>query len=369
MPEMPALGTPEKQPPVAQVAIIAAVVGTVAGLAYWVTHRPVDAAPTAEPTAQAAPAQQEAAPTQPSAPAVAPAAQPTPEAPVAAMAPTPAPAAPAPLAVPKERGGLKAVSATIAGPLETAIVGEVGRDVGGPLTQVITRSLVWWVKVPGDLLKGDSLSAVYEEREGQEPLVHAVRFTSRKFGKTFEAFRFQPKAEAHPRFFQLDGSTLEEQLADPPIDDYEQITSLLRDGRRHKGVDFKAPVGTTVRATFDGTIVRKNWNFRGNGNSLEIEEAGGQHRTALFLHLSEIPKSVQPGDKVKRGQMLAKSGNTGRSFAPHLHYQLMKGTTVVDPFESHQTHRAALASADRPDFDAAVAKFKALMPADTLAGN
>lgn len=372
MPEMPTLGTTEKKQPIAQVAIIAAVVGTIAGLGYWVTHRH-PSEPTPEPVAAPAPAEGTAAPVAAElapgmgevAPTTAPAAAPTAAAPTA-QAPS---APPAPLAVPKAKDGMKTVTATIAGPLESAIVGQVGRDVGGPLTQVVNRSLVWWVKVPGDLLKGDTLSAIYEEREGQEPLVHAVRYTSRKFGKTFEAFRYQAKGDVSPKFYQLDGSTLEEQLVDSPIDEYEQITSLLRDGRKHKGVDFKAPVGTPVRATFDGVIVRKNWNFRGNGNSIEIEESGGQGRTALYLHLSEVPKSVQPGDKVKRGQVLAKSGNTGHSFAPHLHYQLMKGTTVVDPFQSHKTRRDSLASDQRASFDGAVAKLKALMPADTLAGN
>lgn len=377
MPEMPTLGTTEKKQPIAQVAIIAAVVGTVAGLGYWVTHRhpseptpePVAAtpAPVAAEGAAAPVAAEPAAGMGDTAPA-APTAPPAPTAPTAAAAPAPAPA-PAALAVPKAKDGMKTVTATISGPLESAIVAQVGRDVGSPLTQVVNRSLVWWVKVPGDLLKGDTLSAIYEEREGQEPLVHAVRYTSRKFGKTFEAFRYQAKGDANAKFYQLDGSTLEEQLVDSPIDEYEQITSLLRDGRKHKGVDFKAPVGTPVRATFDGVIVRKNWNFRGNGNSLEIEESGGQGRTALYLHLSEVPKSVQPGDKVKRGQVLAKSGNTGHSFAPHLHYQLMKGSTVVDPFQSQKTRRDSLASDQRASFDGAVAKLKALMPADTLAGN
>lgn len=364
MSDMPTLGAPEKkQPPIAQVAVIAAVVGVVAGLGYWLSHR-------AEPVALVSQAEAAPAPVE----AVAPAAEVTPTAgvPTPPVVPTVAANAVVPSAAPAPKAradGLRTFSATINGPLETAIVTEVGRDVGGPLTQVVNRSLVWWVKVPGDLLKGDTLSAVYEERDGQEPVVHAVRYTSRKFGKTFEAYRFQPSSAAHPAFFQLDGTTLEEQLSDPPLDDYEQITSLLRDGRKHKGVDFKAPVGTPVRATFDGVVTRKNWNFRGNGNSLEIEETGGQHRTALFLHLSEVSKEVQAGMHVKRGQLVAKSGNTGRSFAPHLHYQLMRDGTVIDPFQSHQTSRATLPGDQRPGFDAAVAKLRASMPGDAVAGN
>jgi murein DD-endopeptidase MepM/ murein hydrolase activator NlpD len=258
---------------------------------------------------------------------------------------------------------------TINGPLESAIVSSAGKEVGNALTQVVNRSLVWWLRVPQDLVKGDTLAVVYETREGQEPLVHAVRFTSRKLGKTLEAWRFQPKEGAFARFFQTDGSELEERLVDSPLDNWEQITSLLRDGRKHKGVDFKTPVGTPVKATFDGTITRRNWNFRGNGNSIEVQESGGQGRTAMFLHLSELPKgSALPGQKVKKGEVLAKSGNTGHSFAPHLHYQLMKGETVLDPFTSHATMRVQLPASDKVGFEAQVAKLKALMPAETVVG-
>jgi murein DD-endopeptidase len=351
---MPTLGTTEKKSPLAQVAIVATVVGSLAGFGYWVTHRPSATSMEAAVAPDAVPAGAQAVPA-----AGAP----------LAMAPSVTPVIPPPTPLNPPRSGPRTVSVTITGPLETAIVGDLGRELGGPLTQVINRSLVWWLKVPGDVLKGDSLTAVYEAREGQEPLVHAVRFTSRKFGKTFEAFRYQAKGEAHAKFFQPDGTTLEEHLTDPPIDDYEQITSLLRDGRKHKGVDFKAPVGTPVRATFDGVIARKNWNFRGNGNSIEIQETGGKGRTALYLHLSEIPKSVKIGERVKRGQAFAKSGNTGHSFAPHLHYQLMIGSTVVDPFESHKTARASLQADDRAGFDTAVARLKALMPVETIAEN
>lgn len=254
---------------------------------------------------------------------------------------------------------LERLGVTLKGPLETAVVDAVGRDVGTPLTQVINRSLVWWLRVPQDLTRGDALAAVFEQRVDQEPLVHAVRFTSRKLGKTLEAYRFQPAGAPFPRYFHPDGSELEEHLVDGPIDAWEQITSLLRDGRRHKGIDFKAPVGSPVKATFDGVVIRKNWNFQSNGNSLEIRETGGKGRTAIYLHLSELPSSMALGTRVRKGQLIATSGNTGRSFAPHLHYQLMLGGRVVDPFDSHATRRPVLPAADRPAFEAAMRALQA----------
>ncbi len=359
MSDLPELGASTPTSPIVPVAVLAIAVGALAGGGYWWTHREPatdSSAPVAQGAAPEAPAVAEVLPT----PAEAPTTTPLP-----GSAATKATVA----ASPPSKSGLQTLHATITGPLESAIVEQVGREVGGPLTQVINRSLVWWLKVPGELLKGDTVTALYEAREGQEPLVHAVRYTSRKFGKTFEAFRYQPKGDPHARFFQPDGSALEERLVDSPLDRYEQITSLLRDGRKHKGVDFKAPVGTPVRATFEGTIARKNWNFRGNGNSVEVQEFGGQGRTALFLHLSDVEKGVSVGVHVNKGQVIARSGNTGRSFAPHLHYQLMHGTTVVDPFKSHRTERAQLPADERAAFEAVVASHKSQLPKDTLAGN
>ena len=336
-PEMPTLGAQPKKSPLAGVAITAAIVGLVAGGVYWWKHRAAEV--PAEVEISALP--------------------PVVEAPVAAAQVPPA-ALPAKADAPL---GLKSFRTEIKGPLEQAIVAAVGKDVGQPLTQVINRSLVWWLKVPGDLLKGDLLQVVYEERAGMEPLVHAVTFTSKKLGKTFEAYRFKSKDEVFARYYEPSGEELELRLVDGPLDSWEQVTSLLRDGRKHKGVDFKTAVGTPVKATFDGTIARKNWSFGRNGNSLEVHEAGGKGRVALFLHLSELPKSVAAGQRVKKGEVIGKSGNSGHSFAPHLHYQLMKGDKVIDPFESHSTFKKSLEAAEKPKLEAEVLRFRGLIGA------
>lgn len=351
MPEMPTLGAAPKKSPVASIAITAVVVGLLTGGIYWVRSSPSDTGPAA-PTPQVGEA------TIPQ--AIDPAGTP------AVGVPSIAPIAAAPVVA--EKGGLRAFQVTISGPLESAIVASEGKEVGAPLTQVVNRSLVWWVRVPQDLVKGDTLAVVYETREGQEPLVHAVRFESRKQGRTFETYRFKPSGDTSPRYYQADSSELEERLVDSPLETYEQITSLLRDGRKHKGVDFKTPSGTPVLATFDGVVVRKNWNFRGNGNSIELQETGGQGRTALFLHLSEVPKTLVSGQRIKRGEVIAKSGNTGHSFAPHLHYQLMRGDKVIDPFVSHKTTRQNLSASERPAFEKRMGELKALIPTSQVAG-
>jgi murein DD-endopeptidase len=270
------------------------------------------------------------------------------------------PAVPTPTETQETKGtpivGPRHLSVRVDGALETALVQTAGQDTGPALAQVLKRLLVWWMRVPADLQRGDRVDLLYEERAGEEPVVHAVRVVSGKLQRTLEAFRFRAASSEFARYYLPDGEELELRLVPSPLDAYEQVTSLIRDGRGHKGVDFKTPVGSPVKATFDGHVTRKNWFFRGNGNSLEVTESAGPHRKALFLHLSELPKSLAPGTGISQGEVIAHSGNSGHSFAPHLHYQLesMDGR-VLDPFQEHPTRRASLMAGDRPAFEAAMA--------------
>jgi murein DD-endopeptidase MepM/ murein hydrolase activator NlpD len=320
------------------------------------------------PAAGAAPAVPPAAPgSQPAsvpvaasapAPASSPAARTAPSAPASA----PGPAAARPRDGALARAGLKRLRVEVNGPLETAVVQEVGAALGPRLVQVVVRTLVWWLAVPAEVVRGDLLEALYEERVGEDPIVYAVRYQSQKQGRRYRAYRFKPAGSQWPHCYAPDGEELERRFTHPPLDDYEQVTALVHDGRRHKGVDFKTSVGTPVRSPFEARVVRKNWHFRGNGNSLELHEVGGRGVTALFLHLAE-PPSVAVGARVARGQVVGQSGNTGHSFAPHLHFQLMQGQKVLDPFATLPAHRRKLPARDQALFATEMARLDTLLGA------
>ncbi|HEY0839322.1 MAG TPA: M23 family metallopeptidase [Vulgatibacter sp.] len=257
-------------------------------------------------------------------------------------------------------GSLRRVAAKVEGSLAATITRAVGPEVGDPLTLVSSRLLVWFMDVARDLRPADEFELVYELPDGSEPVVHALSFRSSKLDRTIRAYRYEVPGAKFARYFDEEGQEIEQRLVDSPITDYEQVTSLLKDGRRHKGVDFKAPVGTPVTMPWSGVVRRKNWNYRVNGGSLEIED--GKGRRILFLHLSEIEKGIGPGSRVAKGQRVALSGNTGRSTAPHLHYQVMSSAgKVLDPFDLHRTRRERIPAGHMEEFRAAAARLDRLL--------
>ncbi len=97
-------------------------------------------------------------------------------------------------------------------------------------------------------------------------------------------------------------------------------------GRMHYGLDLAVPIGTPVRAAADGRIT---WSGgRGTYGNLVIIDHGMGVETR-YAHNSRL--AVKAGDQVKRGQIIAYSGNTGRSTGPHIHFEIRRRGKAVDP--------------------------------------
>ncbi len=95
----------------------------------------------------------------------------------------------------------------------------------------------------------------------------------------------------------------------------------------HKGMDFSAKSGTPIYATGDGIVKKADAKVSGFGNHIEINHGFGY--MTLYAHLSKY--KVKAGQKVKRGDIIGYVGSTGRSEAPHLHYEVHKNGEVVNP--------------------------------------
>ena len=95
----------------------------------------------------------------------------------------------------------------------------------------------------------------------------------------------------------------------------------------HAGMDFSAKTGTPIYATGDGVVERADNTASGYGNHIVIRHGFGYE--TLYGHLSKY--KVRAGQRVKRGDVIGYVGSTGRSEAPHLHYEVHKNGEVVNP--------------------------------------
>ncbi len=106
-----------------------------------------------------------------------------------------------------------------------------------------------------------------------------------------------------------------------------RIHPIYRTRKMHKGIDLTAPTGTKIYSTGDGKIIKAGYTPGGYGKRVLVDHGFG-YKT-LYAHMHEI--DVKVGQIVKRGELIGQVGNTGRSTAPHLHYEVRKNNKTENP--------------------------------------
>lgn len=205
-----------------------------------------------------------------------------------------------------------------------------------------------------DVNKGDRLVLFYTRkyRFGQyfsNPVIQASMIETNKKPNYLIAYN-------DGRFYDLKGRETAGFLLQMPLS-YVYITSKFTHARKHPvlkrivrphyGIDLRAKVGTPVKSAGNGRVVSAG-KKGGYGNAIEIAHEGGLK--TLYAHLSVIDKKVRVGKYVKQGQIIAKSGNTGISSGPHLHFGLYKNNRPINPLGSIRTTRSELRGKKKEEF-------------------
>ena len=105
----------------------------------------------------------------------------------------------------------------------------------------------------------------------------------------------------------------------------------------HYGMDFTAPRGTPIYATGDGIVKRADNSASGYGNHIRIDHGYGY--TSLYAHMYKY--KVRVNQRVKRGDLIGFVGSTGRSEAPHLHYEIFKDGERINPINFYYGNLSA----------------------------
>jgi murein DD-endopeptidase MepM/ murein hydrolase activator NlpD len=100
-------------------------------------------------------------------------------------------------------------------------------------------------------------------------------------------------------------------------------------GKANDGINLAVPEGTPVKAAEDGVVAYSGNELKGYGNLILVRHANGY--VTAYAHASEL--LVKRGDTIKRGQVIAKSGQSGEVGSPQLHFEIRRGSTPVDPLQ------------------------------------
>lgn len=189
---------------------------------------------------------------------------------------------------------------------------------------------------PGD--KFELIYAVMANKEGKIVKVDGLDYVAfAPSGKLSRMYRFKPSG-SNEGFYNHKGQALSAATMCVPLKARYYISSrfgyrrdpFVRSVRKfHSGVDFAVPRGTPVYAAASGVVKTAGWH---GGYGKFIKVAHNSNIATAYAHLSKI--LVKNGQFVKKGQLIAKVGSTGRSTSPHLHFEVRKRGKRVNPLKN-----------------------------------
>jgi murein DD-endopeptidase MepM/ murein hydrolase activator NlpD len=221
----------------------------------------------------------------------------------------------------------------------------------------VVRIFSWDVDYQRETRPGDRMTVLFErERVRGGPVIGTgdIRYARLEIGgRVLEAFHHGRHGEAG-EFFDRNGHSLRKFLLRTPVSGARMSSGfgmrrhpILGYTRMHRGVDFAAPTGTPIYAAGAGRLVQVGRNG-GYGNYIRIQH-GNTYATA-YAHLSRFADGMRPGRRVKQGEVIGYVGSTGRSTGPHLHFEVHKNGSQVDPLKLAQPPAAKLTGAQLAAF-------------------
>lgn len=225
-------------------------------------------------------------------------------------------------------------------------------------TRDVIKALQWQVDFR-KLQKGDKFTVLLsrEMLDGRNEQSQLLGVRLQNSGKDYYAFRADDG-----RFYDAEGNGLEQGFLRFPTAKQFRVSSNFNPRRinpvtgrvaPHKGVDFAMPVGTPVLAVGDGEVIVSKYSGAA-GNFVAIRH--GRQYTTRYMHMRQL--LVKPGQKVKRGDRIGLSGNTGRSTGPHLHFEVWVNQQAVNPLTAKLPSSGGLMGKERKEYLASVRDIK-----------
>lgn len=205
--------------------------------------------------------------------------------------------------------------------------------------QQVSEALAFEFDLERDFSVGDTIEIVYDRFvDSQGDLVRSgdVQFVRiQTSGRIRDLYRFAPPGASRAEWFDAEGKSARRMLMRTPIATARltsgfgmRIHPVLGYAKGHTGVDFGAPTGTPIPASGDGEVVRVGY-LRGYGNYIKLQHGDGWE--TAYAHMSRFAPGLREGQRVRQGEVIGFVGSTGRSTGPHLHYEVLRDGSFVNP--------------------------------------
>lgn len=227
----------------------------------------------------------------------------------------------------------------------------------------LAEMFAWHIDFAVDIRVGDTFSMVYEERYRDGEYVMPGSILAAKFvngGATFNGYEYT-QSDGAAGYFDEQGNSLQKIFLKSPLQ-YRYISSGFTNARyhpilkvytAHHGIDYAAPQGTPAVSVGDGTVVHAGW-LGGYGYAVDVRH--NETYTTRYGHFSKI--AVKVGQKISQGQVVGYVGSTGWSTGPHLHFEMIKRGSKVDPFKEEVPTSEPLAADLLPAFQEHIKQFE-----------
>lgn len=201
----------------------------------------------------------------------------------------------------------------------------------------LAEAFQWTIDFAMDPRVGDTFKVIYEERYLNGEYVRPGKILAARYlnnGTAYELYYFA-ESEDNEGYFDEQGNSVQKMFLKAPVA-FKYISSGFTTGARyveafnvstgHRAVDYAAPMGTPIRSVGDGAIILAGWNGP-YGNMVSVRHNGTY--STNYAHMSKI--AVRNGQKVKQGEVIGYVGSTGFSTGAHLHYEMLRNGTKVNP--------------------------------------
>lgn len=252
------------------------------------------------------------------------------------------------------------VSGVLESSLSEAVVAAGER---ADLAIALADVLAWDVDFFLDPRRGDEFQILVEKRTFQGRTIGygdilAAEYRGEVTGVR-RVFLYPNPKTGRPEYYAQDGSSAQRSFLKTPLK-FSRISSgfggrihpTLKYYKQHRGVDYAAPTGTPVWAIGDGVVTRAGWGGA-CGNMVRLRHTNGFE--TVYCHFSRIAPGIRVGKRVAQKEVIGYVGTTGRSTGPHLHFEVVKHGSHVNPLTLKLPPAEPLPESELPAFQETIA--------------